>query len=63
MQGKIVCMCGTCGRQRISECTCSTADAMREELASLTKKGLTNDQVIEVLREEVRQPGSAGVAD
>jgi cytochrome c-type biogenesis protein CcmF len=47
MQGKIVCMCGTCGRQRISECTCSTADAMREELASLTKKGLTNDQVIE----------------
>jgi len=47
MQGKIVCMCGTCGRQRISECTCATADAMREELAGLTKKGLTNDQVIE----------------
>ena len=47
LQGKIVCMCGTCGRQRINECTCSIADAMREELASLTKKGLTNDQVIE----------------
>jgi len=47
MQGKIVCMCGTCGRQRINECTCSTADGMREELASLTAKGMTNDQVIE----------------
>ena len=47
MQGKIVCMCGTCGRQRISECTCSTAEAMREELAGLAAKGMTNDQIIE----------------
>jgi len=47
MQGKIVCMCGTCGRQRINECTCATADAMRAELASLTAKGMTNDQVID----------------
>ena len=47
MQSQIVCMCGTCGRQRISECTCSTADGMRTELAELTAKGLTHDQIVE----------------
>ena len=47
LQHQIVCMCGTCGRQRISECTCSTAEGMRAELASLVAKGMTNDQVIE----------------
>jgi cytochrome c-type biogenesis protein CcmF len=45
-QGKIVCMCGTCGRQRISDCTCSTAEAMRVELAGLVAKGMTNDEII-----------------
>jgi cytochrome c-type biogenesis protein CcmF len=47
LQSEIVCMCGTCGRQRISECTCSTAEGMRVELASLTAKGMTHDEIIE----------------
>jgi cytochrome c-type biogenesis protein CcmF len=47
LQGEIVCMCGTCGRQRINECTCGTADEMRTELAGLVAKGLTHDQIIE----------------
>jgi len=47
LQSQIVCMCGTCGRQRISECTCSTAAEMRQELAALTAKGLTHDQIID----------------
>jgi cytochrome c-type biogenesis protein CcmF len=46
-QAKIVCMCGTCGRQRISDCTCSTAEGMRVELAGLVAKGMTNDEIIE----------------
>jgi cytochrome c-type biogenesis protein CcmF len=46
LQSQIVCMCGTCGRQRISECTCSTAAEMRAELASLTAKGLTHDEIV-----------------
>jgi cytochrome c-type biogenesis protein CcmF len=46
MQGKIVCMCGTCGRQRISECTCSTAAEMRQELAALSAKGMTHDEIV-----------------
>jgi cytochrome c-type biogenesis protein CcmF len=47
LQEQIVCMCGTCGRQRLNECTCSDADAMRTELAGLIAKGMTNDQVID----------------
>jgi cytochrome c-type biogenesis protein CcmF len=47
LQSQIVCMCGTCGRQRISECTCAIAEQMRVELASLVAKGMTHDQVID----------------
>ena len=47
LQHQFVCMCGTCGRQRISECTCGKAEEMRAELASLVAKGLTHDQIIE----------------
>jgi cytochrome c-type biogenesis protein CcmF len=47
LQAEIVCMCGTCGRQRISECTCGVAEAMRVELAGLVAKGMTHDQIIE----------------
>ena len=47
LQSEIVCMCGTCGRKRIGECTCSKAAEMREELAGLVAKGMTNDQIIE----------------
>src|SRR4030095_8030113 len=47
LQSEIVCMCGTCGRQRINECTCARAEQMRAELASLVAKGFTHDQVIE----------------
>jgi cytochrome c-type biogenesis protein CcmF len=46
LQSQIVCMCGTCGRQRLSECTCSTAADMRQELAALTAKGLTHDDIV-----------------
>jgi len=47
LQTEIVCMCGTCGRKRIGECTCSKAAEMREELAGLVAKGLTHDQIID----------------
>ncbi len=33
MQRSIICMCGTCGRQLLSACTCVTAHSMREELS------------------------------
>src|SRR4029079_778364 len=45
MQSEIICMCGTCGRKRIGECTCSDAAAMREEVAKLVAEGKTREQI------------------
>jgi cytochrome c-type biogenesis protein CcmF len=45
MQSEIICMCGTCGRKRIGECTCSDAAAMREEVAKLVGEGKTREQI------------------
>ncbi len=43
----IVCMCGTCGRQRVGECTCGKAAEMREEISGLVSKGMTKEQVFQ----------------
>jgi cytochrome c-type biogenesis protein CcmH/NrfF len=45
LQNEIICMCGTCGRKRIGECTCSDAAAMREEVAKLVAEGKTREQI------------------
>src|SRR5262245_24226022 len=45
MQNEIICMCGTCGRKRIGECTCSDAAAMREQVAKLVAEGKTREQI------------------
>ncbi|HXT71847.1 MAG TPA: cytochrome c-type biogenesis CcmF C-terminal domain-containing protein [Vicinamibacterales bacterium] len=47
LQSQIICMCGTCGRKKIGECTCPDAEKMRIELAGLVEKGMTHDQIIE----------------
>jgi cytochrome c-type biogenesis protein CcmF len=46
LQGQIICMCGTCGRRRIGECTCPDAERMRGELAVLIEAGKTKDEII-----------------
>ncbi len=64
MQRSIICMCGTCGRQLLSECQCSRAADMRAELARLVNdEGKTRDQIVQYLHREVRQPGAAGCSD
>jgi len=45
LQSEIICMCGTCGRKRIGECTCGLAAQMREEVARLVGEGKTREQV------------------
>jgi cytochrome c-type biogenesis protein CcmF len=45
MQSEIICMCGTCGRKRIGECTCSLASEMRAEVAQLVAEGKTREQI------------------
>jgi cytochrome c-type biogenesis protein CcmF len=47
MQRNIICMCGTCGRQLLSECQCGTAVTMRAELAKLVSDGMDKDQIVQ----------------
>src|SRR5262249_9161804 len=42
----IVCQCGTCGRQTLDECSCSTAHQMRHKIQELLDQGKSNDDVI-----------------
>jgi cytochrome c-type biogenesis protein CcmF len=44
---KIVCQCGTCGRQVLSECACGTAHAMRHKIQQLIDGGASDEQVID----------------
>ena len=47
LQRDIVCMCGTCGRKNLAECTCGKAAEMRTELTGLVRKGKTRDEIIQ----------------
>jgi cytochrome c-type biogenesis protein CcmF len=42
----LVCTCGTCGRQRIGECTCPVAARMREKLGALIAEGKTREEIV-----------------
>jgi cytochrome c-type biogenesis protein CcmH/NrfF len=45
LQSEIICMCGTCGRKRIGECTCGLAAQMRDEVSRLVADGKSREQV------------------
>ncbi len=47
LQRDIICMCGTCGRKNLAECTCVKAADMRTELSGLVKEGKTREEVIQ----------------
>ena len=47
LRDEIVCMCGTCGRKRVGECTCGTAEEMRTEISELVAAGMTYDEVVD----------------
>jgi cytochrome c-type biogenesis protein CcmH/NrfF len=47
LQKSIICMCGTCGRQSLTECTCGKAAEMRQEISDLVAQGKTRDEVIQ----------------
>jgi len=42
---EIICMCGTCGRKRVGECTCGKAAEMRAEITKLVADGRGRDEV------------------
>jgi cytochrome c-type biogenesis protein CcmF len=45
LQKEIICMCGTCGRKRLAECTCGQAAKMRGEIAAMLEQGKGRDDV------------------
>jgi cytochrome c-type biogenesis protein CcmF len=47
LQKSLICMCGTCGRQLLSECQCGYATQMRAELNQLVTDGQTREQVVQ----------------
>jgi cytochrome c-type biogenesis protein CcmF len=47
LRSAIICMCGTCGRKRVGECTCPVAAEMRDEIAALVASGKNRDEVIQ----------------
>ena len=47
LQRAIICMCGTCGRKLVGECTCSIAAQMRDQIAHLVDQGMTQDDVFQ----------------
>jgi cytochrome c-type biogenesis protein CcmF len=47
LNDSIICMCGTCGRKRVGECTCDLAGQMRQEIAGLVAAGKSRDDVIQ----------------
>ncbi|HKY22607.1 MAG TPA: cytochrome c-type biogenesis CcmF C-terminal domain-containing protein [Vicinamibacterales bacterium] len=47
LHGDIICMCGTCGRKNLAECTCSKAADMRAEITGLVKEGKNHEDVIQ----------------
>jgi cytochrome c-type biogenesis protein CcmF len=47
LRGEIICMCRTCGRKRIGECTCPVAESMRNEVARLVAAGKTREEIYE----------------
>jgi cytochrome c-type biogenesis protein CcmF len=44
---QIICMCGTCGRKRVGECTCPDAVRMRGEIAQAVATGKPRDEIIQ----------------
>ena len=60
---ELICMCGTCSRKLAGQCECSYAAAMRDEIcdAGGTRHGEGRDS--RLLCCEVREPGSAVLAD
>ncbi len=58
LRAYLVCTCGTCGRQRVGECTCPVAARMREKLGGLVAEGKTREEIIAIF---VRDEGGQHV--
>jgi cytochrome c-type biogenesis protein CcmH/NrfF len=57
--GQLRCMCGTCPRELLSSCACSTADSTRERLRMRLARGETPESIID---DYVKENGTASLA-
>jgi cytochrome c-type biogenesis protein CcmF len=57
--GQLRCMCGTCPRELLSSCACSTADSTRSELRLRLARGETVESIIDSY---VKEYGTASLA-
>lgn len=46
LQRELVCLCGTCGKKNLAECTCGVAANLRAELAGQVAQGKTREEII-----------------
>jgi cytochrome c-type biogenesis protein CcmH/NrfF len=46
----LLCMCGGCQRESLSECICGSADAYRDEVRGMMAEGLTQEQIKDAWR-------------
>ena len=53
-------MCGTCGRQLLSDCTCGTAAKQRNAISEMLSSGKTKDDVIAYYL--AKYPGESALA-
>jgi cytochrome c-type biogenesis protein CcmH/NrfF len=43
---RLVCLCGSCGKEPIGTCTCSYAQGVRREVAALVDQGKSEDAIV-----------------
>jgi cytochrome c-type biogenesis protein CcmF len=43
---RLVCLCGSCGKEPIGTCTCSYAAGVRQEVAALVDTGKSEDEIV-----------------
>lgn len=46
LREEMACICGTCGHEPLSKCTCGTANQMRKDLRTQVELGKTHGQII-----------------
>jgi cytochrome c-type biogenesis protein CcmH/NrfF len=44
---RLVCLCGSCGKEPIGVCACDYAKGVRREIAALVDQGKTEDQILQ----------------
>jgi cytochrome c-type biogenesis protein CcmF len=53
---ELVCLCGTCPKEPITDCRCGWAGMNKQTIQHLVAKGMTRDQILEAYHKEYGDP-------